>query len=119
MFGRTSTRERCQHGYRHSVESVRQRAVKDGVRGAGIAKHATCHSFRNSLATHLLEESHDIRTVQELLGHSEVSTSMIYTHVLMSPFGRPLSRTLWHGQVMLIGRSNEGMHQTAHKPGAG
>jgi integron integrase len=66
----------------HIYETVLQKSIKQAIRKAGITKHASCHTFRHLFATHLLEAGYDIRTVQELLGHKDVKTTMIYTHVL-------------------------------------
>jgi hypothetical protein len=71
-----------EQGRHHIDESLVQKAVRDAVAQAGLTKRATCHTFRHSFAAHLLEGGYDIRTVQELLGHSDVKTTMIYTHVL-------------------------------------
>ena len=80
----------------HLHPSAIQRGVKRAVQRSGIPKRATCHTFRHSFATHLLEDRYDIRTVQELLGPKSVRTTMIYTHVLnrdglgvRSPLDRP------------------------------
>ena len=81
-----STDPRSGETRRHHVsENTLQKAVKEAARLAGIAKPVSVHTFRHCFATHLLEANYDIRTVQELLGHNDVSTTMIYAHVLNRP----------------------------------
>ncbi len=79
---RWKNRETAEEGRHHVDEFLSQKAVHYAVAKAGLSKRAGCHAFRHSFATHLLEAGYDIWTVQELLGHRDVKTTMIYTHVL-------------------------------------
>jgi integrase len=80
--GRISVDPRSGERRHHVDESVLQRAIKEAARSVSIVKPVSCHTLRHAFATHLLEDGYDIRTIQELLGHRDVSTTMIYTHVL-------------------------------------
>ncbi len=79
-------RDEAGHGTRwHADSSALDRAIRGAARRAGVAKRVTCHTFRHSFATHLLESGYDVRQVQTLLGHASLKTTMVYVHVMNKP----------------------------------